>query len=115
MQIFTTRELRSQTKNIFALAEEERVAVKRGKRYAIQTMSDDPAMPLLGEMWVKEFFAIPDEFRVNPFDISPSGDVFWADRRNVEEIDRRMAEYESDKAKGVKFTTWEEFKAARGI
>lgn len=34
--------------------------------------------------WIKGFIAIPDEYRCNPFDISPSGDLFWADSRNVE-------------------------------
>jgi hypothetical protein len=24
------------------------------------------------------------EYRCNPFDISPSGDLFWADKRNIE-------------------------------
>ena len=32
----------------------------------------------------KEFFSIPVEHRCNPFDISPSGDLFWADKRNIE-------------------------------
>jgi hypothetical protein len=90
MKIITTRELRNQTKAVFEMAETERVAVKRGKKYAIQTMSEDPAKPLLDETWVREFFSIPEEFRVNPFDVSPSGDVFWADRRNVEELDRAV-------------------------
>jgi hypothetical protein len=72
------------------MAEKERVAVKRGKRYAIQTMSEDPAKLLLDEEWVRDFFAIPEEFRVNPFDVSPSGELFWADRRNVEELDRAV-------------------------
>jgi hypothetical protein len=72
------------------MAGKERVAVKRGKEYVNLTISDDPAKPLLDETWVREFFAIPEEFRVNPFDVSPSGDVFWADRRNVEELDRAV-------------------------
>lgn len=36
--------------------------------------------------WIKEFMAIPEEFRINPFEISDSGDLYWADRRNVEAV-----------------------------
>ncbi|MVX34826.1 hypothetical protein [Myroides sp. LoEW2-1] len=36
--------------------------------------------------WVKEFMAIPEEFRINPFEISDSGDLYWADKRNVEAV-----------------------------
>ena len=83
MRIVTTKELRSQTKAIFELARNDRIAVKRGKEYVNLTVSDDPSKPLLNEEWVRGFFAIPEEFRVNPFDVGPSGDVFWADRRNI--------------------------------
>lgn len=31
---------------------------------------------------------IPEEYRVNPFDISPSGDLFFADKRNLDRIDK---------------------------
>ncbi len=90
MKIVTTRELRSQTKAIFEMARNDRIAVKRGKEYVNLTVSDDPSKPLLNEEWVRGFFAIPEEFRVNPFDVSPSGDVFWADRRNIEGDKLRM-------------------------
>ena len=36
--------------------------------------------------WVKEFMAIPEEFRINPFEISDSGDLYWADKRNIEAV-----------------------------
>ena len=31
-------------------------------------------------------------FRVNPFEVSPSGDTFFADSRNVEAVERDIAE-----------------------
>lgn len=31
---------------------------------------------ILDNEWVKEFMAIPEEFRVNPFAISDSGDLY---------------------------------------
>ncbi len=115
MKVITTRELQNQTKAVFEMAENERVVVKRGKKYAIQTMSEDPAKPLLDETWVREFFAIPEEFRVNPFDVSPSGDVYWADRRNVEEDRRRIEQLHTDMANGVKYQSWEEVKKELGL
>lgn len=36
--------------------------------------------------WVKEFMAIPEEFRINPFEISDYGDLYWADKRNVDGV-----------------------------
>lgn len=30
---------------------------------------------------------IPEEFRCNPYDCSPSGDPFFADKRNVEAVE----------------------------
>lgn len=41
---------------------------------------------IIDKEWVKDFMAIPEEFRVNPFDISDSGDLYWADSRNVEGV-----------------------------
>ena len=41
---------------------------------------------IIDKKWVKEFMAIPEEFRVNPFEVSDSGDLYWADKRNVEEV-----------------------------
>lgn len=32
--------------------------------------------------------AIPEEYRCDPFDVSPSGDPFFADKRNLEKIDK---------------------------
>ncbi len=41
---------------------------------------------IIDNEWVKEFMAIPEEFRINPFEISDSGDLYWADKRNVEAV-----------------------------
>lgn len=41
---------------------------------------------IIDNVWIKEFMAIPEEFQVNPFDISDSGDLYWADKRNVEAV-----------------------------
>ncbi len=46
-------------------------------------------MRILGvsQDWVNEFMSIPVEYRVNPFDVSSSGDLFFADKRNLEYVD----------------------------
>jgi len=41
--------------------------------------------------WVKEFMAIPEEFRINPFEISDSGDLYWADKRNIDGVKASIA------------------------
>ncbi|MDR3129682.1 MAG: hypothetical protein LBU03_05530 [Tannerellaceae bacterium] len=91
MKIVTTREIRSETKTYFELAEKERVSVKRGKKYVNLIVSNDPGKRYVDEDWITEFMAIPAEYRVNPFEVSPSGDLFYADKRNLEQIDRAMA------------------------
>jgi len=47
---------------------------------------------ILDNEWVKEFMAIPEEFRINPFEISDSGDLYWADKRNVDGIKKIINE-----------------------
>lgn len=46
---------------------------------------------IIDNEWVKEFMAIPEEFRINPFEISDSGDLYWADKRNVEAVKASIA------------------------
>ena len=43
--------------------------------------------------------SIPPEFRRNPYEISPSGDPFFADQRNIDMIEERLKEIESGEAK----------------
>ena len=88
MKVITTREIVRKTKTYFELAEKERVAVKRGKKYVNLIVTDNPDDKFVNEDWINEFMNIPEEYRVNPFDISPSGDLFFADRRNTDHIDK---------------------------
>lgn len=39
---------------------------------------------------LKEFLSIPQEYRVNPYDYSPSGDLFFADKRNIDKLNASM-------------------------
>ena len=47
---------------------------------------------IIDNEWLKEFMAIPEEFRINPFDISDSGDLYWADKRNVDGVKKIINE-----------------------
>lgn len=91
MKIVTTREIVRETKKYFELAEKERVAVKRGRKYVNLIVTDEPDTRFVSVDWINEFMKIPSEYRVNPFDISPSGDLFFADKRNIEHIDKARA------------------------
>jgi hypothetical protein len=88
MKIITTREIRKETKAFFELAEKERVVVKRGDKYINLIVTKDPDSKFVNEDWIKEFMSIPSEYRVNPFEVSPSGDLFFADKRNLEHIEK---------------------------
>lgn len=91
MKIITTREIVRKTKTYFDLAERERVAVKRGRKYVNLIVTDNPDTKFVSENWIDEFMSIPSEYRINPFEVSPSGDLFFADKRNIEHIDKALA------------------------
>jgi hypothetical protein len=58
------------------------------------------------KIWFNDFFSIPEQFRCNPFDYSPTGDMFYADKRNVENLKKSLAvanqQIKKGKAKAVK-------------
>ncbi len=43
--------------------------------------------------------SIPPKFRRDPYEISPSGDPFFADQRNIDMLEKRLKEAESEEAK----------------
>jgi hypothetical protein len=90
MRIITTREIRNEARTFFELAERERVAIKRGDKYVNLIVTHDPETKFVNEEWINEFMSIPMEYRCNPFDISPSGDLFFADKRNVQRLDESV-------------------------
>ncbi|MFA9388512.1 MAG: hypothetical protein ACERKD_01810 [Prolixibacteraceae bacterium] len=77
MKIVTSREFRDNQKKYFEMVDNnEQVIVKRKSRaYKLVPVTDD-------DMLVD----IPQEYRCDPFEISPGGDMFWADKRNVEKV-----------------------------
>lgn len=99
MKVITTREMVKQSKAFFDLAETERVAVKRGSKFVNLIVSDSPDKSFVDSDWIKDFLAIPSEFRCNPFDYSTSGDLFWADIRNIDKVNKAIES--ADKGKTV--------------
>jgi hypothetical protein len=81
MKIVTSREFRDNQKRYFDLVDNnEQVIVKRKSRaYKLVPVTDD-------DMLVD----IPKEYRCDPYEISPSGDMFWADKRNVEKVKKAI-------------------------
>ena len=109
MRVITTREIVRQAKTYFDLAETERVVVKRGGKYVNMIITDSPDKVFLDEDWIQEYFSIPAEYRCNPFDISPSGDIFWADKRNVEKLEKSIQQSKEGKVKRLTRETQKEF------
>jgi hypothetical protein len=82
MRIVTSREFRDNQKKFFDLVDnKEQVIVKRSKNraYKLVPVSEDDML-----------LEIPKEYRCDPYEISPSGDVFWADKRNVEKVKKAI-------------------------
>jgi len=81
MKIVTSREFRDHQKKYFEMVDNnEQIIIKRKNRaYKLVPVSDD-------DMLVD----IPKEFRCDPYEVSPSGDMFWADKRNVEKVKKAI-------------------------
>jgi hypothetical protein len=81
MRIVSSREFRDNQKKYFDMVDNnEQVVVKRKNRsYKLVPVSED-------DMLVD----IPMEYRCDPYEISPSGDLFWADKRNVEKVKKAI-------------------------
>jgi uncharacterized lipoprotein YmbA len=81
MKIITSREFRNNQKKYFELVDNnEQVVVKRKNRaYKIVPVTED-------DMLVD----IPKKYRSNPYEISSSGDTFWADKRNIEKVKKAI-------------------------
>jgi len=103
MVLVSTREFRAQQKKYFDLAVDETVVVKRGNLFFSIVATSKPDNRLINYEWLKEYIAIPEKYRCDPFEMSPSGDLFYADRRNVEKIKKAIDEAEKEIKEG-KFT-----------
>ena len=82
MRIVTSREFRDNQKKYFDMVDnKEQVIVKRSKNraYKLVPVIDDDIL-----------IEIPKEYRCDPYEISPSGDMFWADKRNVEIVKKAI-------------------------
>lgn len=104
MKIVSTREFRNGTKTYFELAEKERVAVKRGSKFVNLIVTNEPDSQFFSEQWVKEFLDIPTEYRCNPFDLSSNGDLYWADKRNIDQVKERLNGDRADDAVSITST-----------
>jgi hypothetical protein len=100
MKVVSTKEFRNEVKSYFELAEKERVSIKRGNKFINLIVSNAPDQTYVDENWVNGFLAIPEKYRCNPFEISPSGDLYWADKRNVESLKKSVEQTEKEKEAG---------------
>lgn len=82
MRMVTSREFRNNQKKYLDMVDnKEQVIVKRSKNraYKLVPVTED-------DMLVD----IPKEYRIDPYEISPSGDLFWADKRNIEIVKKAI-------------------------
>jgi len=81
MKIVTSREFRDNQKKYFDMVDnkEQVVVMRKNRAYKLVPVSDDDML-----------LDIPKEFRCDPYEVSPSGDMFWADKRNVEIVKKAI-------------------------
>lgn len=58
---------------------------------------------------------IPEQYRCNPYEISPSGDPFFADKRNVEKLDRILNDKEAMEDSGVELKSRQDIERYLGL
>ena len=82
MEIISSREFRDNQKKYFDMVDNKKqVIVKRSKNRAYKLV------PVTEDDMIIE---IPLEYRQDPYEFSPSGDSFWADKRNIEMVKKAM-------------------------
>ena len=92
MLVVSSREFRNNQAQYFDLVDnQEHIVIQRGKNKAYRLF------PVTEDDYVTH---IPPEYFCNPYNISPSGDMFWADKRNVEALKKAIEEAEEDKREG---------------
>ena len=81
MKIITSREFRNHQKKYFEMVDnnEQVVVMRKNRAYKLVPVTEE-------DMLVD----IPKEYRSNPYEISPSGDTFWADIRNIEKVKKAI-------------------------
>jgi len=92
MLVVSSREFRDNQARYFDLADNrDQILIQRGKNKAYRLI------PVTKDDYI---YPIPPEYLCNPFDISPSGDMFWADKRNVEKLEKSLERAEEDMKEG---------------
>lgn len=87
MEILTLKQFIDNQKIVLdKIDKDEQVIFKHEKKYINLIVSKSPNTKFVDEEWIKEFMSIPMEYRYNPFEYSPSGDLFYADIRNLKHI-----------------------------
>ncbi len=89
MKKITEKEFKQNVNAVLEQATDELIQIEMDNNTFYLSMIDN--LQIIDNEWVKEFMAIPEEFRVNPFEISDSGDLHWADIRNVEAVKASIA------------------------
>jgi hypothetical protein len=95
MLVVSTKEFKEGQKKYLDLAEEEKIVVKNGNKYVNLIITEKPDTKFVSEKWIDDFFSVPAEYRCNPFEVSPSGDLFWADKRNIEQAEKGFEDIEA--------------------
>ena len=92
MVVVSSREFRNHQARYLNLVDNRyQVLIQRGRNRSyrlIPVAEDDYITP------------IPPEYLCDPFDISPSGDMFWADKRNVENLEKTLEQVENEIKEG---------------
>jgi hypothetical protein len=108
MKIVSAKEFKGNPNAYLHLAEQEKVVIRRGKKFIKLTVSETieeeeyPDNNIIDENWFEEYLSIPEEYRCNPFDISPSGDLFWADKRNIEKVNKGIEDAKAGRVTEIK-------------
>lgn len=90
MKKISREEFKEDIDNYIEFASDESLHIQHNDADLLLLNPLSAKLNVVDEVWVNEFMAIPEAYRVNPFLISESGDLYWGDKRNVDSFEEAV-------------------------
>lgn len=90
MKKISREEFKQDIDNYIEFASDESLHIQHNDADLLLLNPLSAKLNIVDEVWVNEFMAIPEAYRVNPFLTCDSGDLFWGDKRNLDKLDEAI-------------------------
>lgn len=86
MKKISREEFKEDIDNYIEFASDESLHIQHNDADLLLLNPLSTKLNIVDEIWVNEFMAIPEAYRVNPFLTCDSGDLYWGDKRNIDRV-----------------------------